>query len=52
MGLVEETMTELKLGRVPRVKCPEAVLEGLEAEKTASHHLHFSAFGRLLSDFK
>ena len=52
MGLVEETKTELKLGHVRRIKCPEAVLEGLQAEKTVSHHLHFNAFGRLLSDFE
>ncbi len=52
LGLVEETVT-LKLGHVPRFKCSEAVLEGLEAEKTASHneHLSFTALGRLVSGF-
>lgn len=28
---------ELKLGQVPRLRCSEAVREGFEAEKTASH---------------
>ena len=53
LGFVEETVTELKLGQVPRFKCSEAVLEGLEAEKMASHreHLSFTAFGRLVSGF-
>jgi hypothetical protein len=43
--------TELKLGQVPLFKCSEAVLEGLEAEKTASHkeHLSLTALGRLVS---
>jgi hypothetical protein len=43
--------TELKLGQVPRFRCSEAVLEGLEAEKTASHNEHrsFTAFGRPVS---
>lgn len=46
--------TELKLGQVPRFKCSEAVLEGLEAEKTASHkeHLSLTALGRLVSGFR
>ncbi|KAK9991761.1 hypothetical protein SO802_026746 [Lithocarpus litseifolius] len=49
LGFVEETVTELKLGQVPRFKCSEVVLEGLEAKKTASHreHLSVTAFGRL-----
>lgn len=43
--------TAAKLGQVPRLRCSEAVLEGLEAEKTASHkeHLSLTAFGRLVS---
>ena len=32
----------LKLGHVPRFRCSEAVREGLEAEKTASHKEHRS----------
>lgn len=46
--------TELKLGQVPRFKCSAAVLDGFEAEKTASHkeHLSFTAFGSLLSGFR
>ena len=52
LGLVEETVTELKLGHMPDVKCSEAFLERLEAEKTALHHLHFTTFGRVVSDFE
>lgn len=33
---------EAKLGHVPRLRCSEAVLEGFEAEKTASHREHLS----------
>lgn len=42
---------ELKLGQVPRFKCSEAVREGLEAEKMASHkeHLSFTALGSPVS---
>ena len=42
---------ELKLGQVPRLRCSEAVLEGLEAEKTASHkeHLSLTALGKPVS---
>jgi hypothetical protein len=49
MGLA----TELKLGQVPRLKCSEAVREGLEVEKTASQREHRSltAFGKLVSGF-
>lgn len=38
MGLAKE----LKLGQVPRLRCSEAVREGLEAEKTASQREHRS----------
>lgn len=46
--------TAVKLGQVPRFKCSEAVLEGLEAEKTASHkeHLSLTALGRLVSGLR
>jgi hypothetical protein len=49
MGLA----TELKLGQVPRLRCSEAVREGLEAEKTASQREQRSltAFGKLVSGF-
>lgn len=40
MGVGE--MEELKLGQVPRLRCSEAVREGLEAEKTASQRQHLS----------
>jgi len=42
---------ELKLGHVPRFRCSEAVREGLEAEKTASHreHLSLTALGSPVS---
>lgn len=42
---------ELKLGQVPRLRCSEAVLEGFEAEKTASHneHLSLTALGKPVS---
>lgn len=52
-GETEETglAAELKLGQVPRLRCSEAVREGLEAEKTASHreHLSLTALGRPVS---
>lgn len=40
-----------KLGHVPRLRCSEAVREGFEAEKTASHREQRSltAFGRPVS---
>lgn len=40
-----------KLGHVPRLRCSEAVRDGFEAEKTASHREHRSltAFGRPVS---
>ncbi|KAE8055970.1 hypothetical protein FH972_012773 [Carpinus fangiana] len=46
--------TELKLGQVPLFKCSESVLEGLEAEKTASlkEHLSLTALGRLVSELR
>lgn len=42
---------ELKLGQVPRLRCSEAVREGFEAEKTASHkeHLSLTALGKPVS---
>lgn len=45
--------TAVKLGQVPRLRCSEAVLDGFEAEKTASHkeHLSLTAFGRFVSGF-
>lgn len=33
---------EVKLGHVPRLRCSEAVREGLEAEKRAAQRAHFS----------
>lgn len=44
----------LKLGQVPRLRCSDAVLDGLDAENTASHneHLSFTALGRLVSGFR
>jgi hypothetical protein len=42
---------ELKFGQVPRLRCSEAVREGLEAEKTASHkeHRSLTALGKPVS---
>lgn len=52
-GEIEEMgfATELKLGQVPRLRCSEAVRDGFEAEKTASHkeHLSLTALGRPVS---
>lgn len=47
MGLA----SELKLGQVPLFRCSDAVLEGLEAEKTASQkeHRSFTALGSPVS---
>lgn len=47
MGLA----AELKLGHVPRLRCSEAVREGLEAEKTASQRVQrsFTALGSPVS---
>lgn len=43
---------EAKLGQVPRLRCSEAVLDGFEAEKTASQreHLSFTALGKPVSE--
>lgn len=42
---------ELKLGQVPRLRCSEAVRDGFEAEKTASHkeHRSLTALGKPVS---
>jgi hypothetical protein len=45
--------TDTKLGQVPFLRCSVAVLDGFEAEKTASHkqHLSLTALGRFVSGF-
>lgn len=43
---------EAKFGQVPLLRCSEAVLDGFEAEKTASHkeHRSFTALGKPVSE--
>lgn len=43
---------EAKFGQVPRLRCSEAVRDGLEAEKTASHseQRSLTALGRPVSE--
>ena len=52
-GIEEMDLTAvLKLGQVPLLRCSEAVLEGLDAEKTASQreHLSLTALGKPVSE--